>query len=524
MISRRAVLKGAGAALLCAGCPRTTPPPVEPKGDIAGNHFNLGHRVRSGSFPEPSETIERSVVVVGGGMAGLSAVWRLVRAGVTNIQLVELAPEPGGTARGGANAVSAYPWGAHYLPVPNPESTLVIRLLQEMGLADFSNAAAPKFDARWLVHAPEDRLFFRGRWYDGLYLHAGASAQDERELHEFREFVRELRGATGRDGRPAFAIPSAASSRDPEVTRLDGVTMSAFMDQMGWRGERIRRYVDYACKDDYGATLAEVSAWAALHYFCGRRPIITAETDGTHYFTWPEGNQRLVNWLRALVPHLSCGRLVHHVTPDGEVLAFEPATERTVRYRADAVVLATPNHVTRFVTRGAREVFADHAPWLVCNLTLHTRPRRAEPCWNNVIYDSPSQGWVEATHQRFGPAEPTVWTWYAPWSTTQRSALMSASWHDLSRRALKDISRAYGDMTRYAERVDVWRWGHGTVIPRPGVMFSGAREKAGKAMGRVAFAHTDLSGLPLFEEAQYRGVVAAEVCLDRLGVKHDTWV
>jgi hypothetical protein len=33
----------------------------------------------------------------------------------------------------------------------------------------------------------------------------------------------------------------------------------------------------------------------------------------------------------------------------------------------------------------------------------------------------------------------------------------------------------------------------------------------------VFYAHSDLSGLPLFEEAQYRGVLAADRALTRLG-------
>jgi hypothetical protein len=36
-------------------------------------------------------------------------------------------------------------------------------------------------------------------------------------------------------------------------------------------------------------------------------------------------------------------------------------------------------------------------------------------------------------------------------------------------------------------------------------------------IGAVHFAHSDLSGIPLFEEAQARGVHAAEAALRQLG-------
>jgi hypothetical protein len=57
----------------------------------------------------------------------------------------------------------------------------------------------------------------------------------------------------------------------------------------------------------------------------------------------------------------------------------------------------------------------------------------------------------------------------------------------------------------------VFRNGHAMRRPVPGSLFSGQREKlAGFRHPRIALAHADLSGFSLFEEAQYRGVVAAE--------------
>ena len=48
----------------------------------------------------------------------------------------------------------------------------------------------------------------------------------------------------------------------------------------------------------------------------------------------------------------------------------------------------------------------------------------------------------------------------------------------------------------------------------PGIRWYGPREKlAGFRHPRIALAHADLSGFSLFEEAQYPGVIAAEVTL-----------
>jgi len=528
VISRRDALKGLGVlAATAAGCRKTPPEPPTPQGRIHGNDASAGHRVRSGDLPAPSSTVERTVLIVGGGVAGLSAAWRLAAAGVDDIEVVELAPTVGGTARAGKNEVSAFPWGAHYLPVPNPESRIVLRLCEELGIcAPRVGSAPPTFDARHLVFEPENRLFFRGKWYPGLYLTAGASSADVAERAAFDAYIDTLRAAKGRDGRPAFAIPAALSSTDPEFTRLDTLTFAAHLAEKGWTSDRLRWTLDYACRDDYGAGCDTVSAWAGLHYFAGRRPWDTPATRGTVYFSWPEGNARLVAHLRARAPRITCGRIVYRVGQDGTADAFDLATEKSLTYRAQHIICATPNHVTQAITRGQRRKFADHAPWVVANLTLSRRPARAEPCWNSVLVDSQSLGYVEATHQDLGAdhqAKPTVWTWYRAYDLGARAGLLAADWKTLTNTALDDLRRAHPDIRDVVRTADIWRWGHGTIIPRPGVMFGPERAAHLQPMGRVRFAHTDLSGLPLFEEAQYRGVFAAEQILTDLGITHETW-
>ena len=46
--------------------------------------------------------------------------------------------------------------------------------------------------------------------------------------------------------------------------------------------------------------------------------------------------------------------------------------------------------------------------------------------------------------------------------------------------------------------------------PRPGFVWGEARQRLLNAQDRVLFAHSDLSGYSIFEEANYRGVLAAE--------------
>ena len=83
-------------------------------GEMQGASFELGHKLRSGQFPEPARTLHKDVVIVGGGIAGLSAAYTLAKAGQHDFLLLELEAQTGGNSSSGKNEVSAYPWGAHY--------------------------------------------------------------------------------------------------------------------------------------------------------------------------------------------------------------------------------------------------------------------------------------------------------------------------------------------------------------------------------------------------------------------------
>jgi hypothetical protein len=57
------------------------------------------------------------------------------------------------------------------------------------------------------------------------------------------------------------------------------------------------------------------------------------------------------------------------------------------------------------------------------------------------------------------------------------------------------------------------------IRPRVGFQWGGARAKAQEPFGPVHFAHTDLSGVALFEEAFDHGLRAAEEVLHARGAK-----
>jgi hypothetical protein len=156
---------------------------------------------------------------------------------------------------------------------------------------------------------------------------------------------------------------------------------------------------------------------------------------------------------------------------------------------------------------------------MVANIALRGRPASHgfPPAWDNVLYDSPSLGYVTATHQRGIEHGPTVWTYYYPLCESdagrERERLLTGGREEWAEVALADLSRAHPDIRELATRVDVMRWGHAMIRPRPGFVWSEARRNAAQPHGVVHFANTDLSGVALCEEALHHGVRAAEEVL-----------
>jgi len=523
-----AAFLGVPAAL--AACNSQRVPPL-PEGELVGASDVIGHRIRDGLSITPSQDQwhRASVVIVGGGIAGLSAAWQLLKAGLEDFVLIELERAPGGTARSGTSPLIAYPWGAHYLPAPMKQNGALVSLLDEMGVLEGRDSEGePVAAEQFLCRDPEERVFYRGRWYEGLYLHAGASAEDLAQFEAFNAEVGRLVEWRDARGRRAFAIPVATGTDDAEITALDKITMAEWLDRRGWRSERLRWLIDYGCRDDYGLTIDQTSAWAGLFYFCSR--VTKAGAEARPLMTWPEGNGRLVSHLYGKVKSrvrlgLAAAEIIP-TDPNGrrgvDVIAVDTDGRNAVGFHADQVIFAAPHFLSSYVIRPYRENPPPHVAefqygaWMVANLFLKDRPKdRGFPlAWDNVLYESPALGYVVATHQRGLDRGPTVFTYYYPLCDADpreaRSRLLAAGRDEWADIALTDLSRAHPELRSLAERIDVMRWGHAMIRPRPGFVWSEARRAASKPYRGIHFAHTDLSGVALFEEAFYHGTRAAE--------------
>jgi monoamine oxidase len=509
-----------GAAVL-AGCEASHV--IE--GGFTGIDVARGHALRDGTWPSaaPAAARRTRVVIAGGGVAGLAAARALRLAGIDDFVLLELEDMAGGNSRGGAVHGIACPLGAHYLPVPGDAAHEVQDLLEELGLRR-RVAGRWEYDERHLCHSPQERLFFRGTWQDGLLPTQGVG---EATLTQYRLFSQRV-DALRREAR--FSIPTLRAPATQFLLALDAVSFEAWLDREGFTDTQLRWYLDYSCRDDYGAGIAHVSAWAGIHYFASRHGFHAPGDDNAErdaVLTWPEGNGWLTRRLAGpLGDRLKTGHAVTRIadTRSGvEVDAFDVATQSRVRWQAERCIVALPVFLAARAVESPPELLLHaaahlkYAPWLVANVhvraPLADRPGAA-PGWDNVIYGTRGLGYVDARHQTLDPTPAaTVLSWYRPLGRSGydhadgRRLLLDRPWTAWRDELLAELSVPHPDLAGLATRIEITRYGHAMAVPVPGLLGQiGPRDLV--IAGRLVFAHSDWSGYSIFEEAFTRGHLA----------------
>lgn len=550
-------LGGATLAGLAAGCERRpiflAPPVVVHAPGRALGHW-LRDRWRSGapgySDWRSAPALRVDVAIVGSGAAGLACAWRLARAGHRD-HVVLAGPEFLGNAAGTRLGGLPCPGGSHYLPLPSRESVALRALLAEMGVLEGDpGAAAPTYDERVLVSAPSYRVLAAGAWESGSLPLRALTQAGRAQAARFLDRMGLLAAERGADGRRAFVVPLALGSDDAPSQALDRLDAATWLDGEGVTDPALRWYLEYCTRDEFGATLGQVSAWALVHYFASRMGTARNAEPGA-VLTWEDGLAPLARHLA--MPAWNAGRLlpvsverIEHVGDGLRLYGWQQADAiegpalpdlRPVVVRARRVVVATPPFVAgRLVPELAGSASGtprERAPWTVANVLFRgapaerhedaAAPEDAELAWDSIVHGSPALGFVHAQHPRIGldGGGPRVLSAYRAYPSADADALrelgrlQDASGPPDARAWLElvglDLASAYGSRVwDDVLQVQVVVRGHGMAFPAPGFLDDPLRLGLGAADGALRFAHSELSGYSVFEEALWWGSRAAE--------------
>jgi hypothetical protein len=182
----------------------------------------------------------------------------------------------------------------------------------------------------------------------------------------------------------------------------------------------------------------------------------------------------------------------------------------------------------------------NYTPWIVANIFLRDFPKEwGTVAWENVIYDAEfkngalgyvvlpkgrwlapkySAAWLLDLARNFLPNDllctPTVVTYYAalvPQSVDGREDTLrqrGMDWDGWKDSIMSHLRLAHANLDAFVTRIDVRVLGHAMLRPDVRSIW-GAGRPWSLRRDNVYFAHSDMSGLPLFEEACYRGITAA---------------
>jgi monoamine oxidase len=519
-----------GIAAVAGACKRKRSIP----GSILGASAAVGHLLRDKQFAGPSSTEEKQVVIIGAGVSGLSAARYLKQQGINNLVVLELEQHMGGNAANGANAISAFPFGAHYVPIPNNNLQEYLDFLKAAEvITAFTAEGLPLYNEAYLCFDPEERLYINGHWQEGLIPQFGVPANERQQIEAFLAQMQTYRTAKGNDGKEAFAIPVNQSSKDPIYTKLDSLTMKEWLLQQNYTSEYLHWYVNYCTRDDFGTPHHLCSAWAGIHYFAGRKGK-AANADYSDVLTWPEGNgfliQQLSKDLKGCVQTASLVTKVEQAEKHVVIHYYDVQQKKLKEITTAQCIIAVPQFVAaRLLNDEQRKEQVKqnyhYAPWMVANIVTETLEERSgQPLsWDNVLYGSTSLGYVNATHQLLQQHVPVKnFTYYLPLTETttvqdrkQAHEKTQAQW---AAQIINDLKIVHPDIETKVKEINITLWGHAMVQPLPNIIHGSLRNNLSVSLNeRIHFAHTDSAGISIFEEGFYQGLEAAKKVMQYVG-------
>jgi protoporphyrinogen oxidase len=491
-------------------------------GSISGANFSRGHLIRDPQFEGEIIHEEIPIVIIGGGVSGLSAGYHLAKSGVTDFKILDLENRVGGNSSSASNSAGSYPLGAHYVPLASSEATELKEFFRDSGVIVNEDLDNPEYNDFFVCSAPQDRLFLHGRWQENLEPKQGVPIDQQNEFRRFFSLMDKLKISHGKDGLRAFAIPMSRSSKDSKFLKYDQMTMKDFLIKNEFLGEYIHWYVNYCCLDDYGAPMELVSAWAGIHYFASRNGEGKNLTS-SDVITWPQGNGWFVDKLSSKIQNqIQLNSLIYEVIEEDDtylVKTFNFESKKRHFIKCEKVIYASPLFIAKRTVQikalqeKIRKINIEYSPWMTANILFKgSLDDSSTPlCWDNVNYHGKSLGYIYGNHQNVNRVNEKInLTQYWPLikSTPQKARIraLTKTHQEWCEDVISELELTHTDVRERIERIDVSLWGHAMAIPKVGFLNRINQLDDNKSF---IFAHTDHAGVSIFEEAFYQGLNAA---------------
>jgi len=496
----------------------------------AGVGADIGHLVRTplNGQEKISQTFETDVLIIGGGISGLTAGYFLQKQSKLDYKILELDKTIGGNSQSGENSFSKFPYGAHYLPIPNSDDHELIQFLVEKKIINsIDEDGLPFFNEDDLCHDPHERILQNNYWNEGLMPVKNLTPKDKNELDKFLSFAEILKNVKGPNDKYVFQIPIHEGDLNDDWRKLDEISFKQYLIQQGYSSDYLFWYLNYSCRDDFGQGIEHISAFAGLHYFAARRGK-GANCKSNEVLTWAEGNGKLVSLLAETQGNqIHTNQIVRSISvhENGvEIVVQHTSTKEFYLYNAKKIIMAIPFHVRqKLLPLQLKSIQApSHQPWLVSTILLsHFDDKHGFPiCWDNVFKEGKSLGFINNRNQYLGTNTEikNCFTLYMPLDddlpSQTRKNYYTKSDEELKQTILNEWKKYYPNIEDSILELDFMLWGHGMVSPGIHYLCHPERNELRKPIdNKVYFAHTDYSGISIFEEAFWQGKTAVNELL-----------
>ncbi len=441
----------------------------------------------TGTNEEPER---REIVVIGGGLSGLTAAWNLRDRDVV---VLEKDADTGGKIKRADWQGIRYSMGPAYFVLPEDDTAALFKDLE----------------LKW-VEVPEpsnavviDGKFVYNPWTAGVDELPFPKETREKLKKGFKEIA-----ALAAD----IAVPARAS--DAKLLELDKVPAVEFFQQYG---EEMQRIVNPYIRSCFAIEPEEVSALGAITFFA-------CEFD--KIYTFPGGLADITARLtEKLGPKVRTGAYVTEVSVDKDtsgvrVVYRDAASGKPRTIRASAAIVTIAQNAAKYIVKGLSEERRD-----LMSRVYHGGYAVAAIKTNKVVYDGSFDFWMldgpvtdvlvadwvargGKVDPKGAPARKAILNAYMPLGVAGRAELLSKSNDAIKERFIETLAPRLPGLKESLAEIEVFYYGHAMHVAYPGYITEISPKLSEPVEGKIFFAGVELD-LPAIESAIWSGAEAA---------------
>lgn len=465
-----------------------------------------GHRMHTSTQWKNAQTLKSEYLIVGGGIAGLSAAYTLREK---DFYLCEVSENLGGTASSVQWKQTPICHGAHYdLSYPNYYGQEALQVLKEIGVVRYQ-ALTQRWDfvdTQYLINDEYESLsIYQNEEREGVLPNSQA-------VRDFFDITRPYQGK--------LMVPSRLI--DPSLHHFNHESFLSFLRTHLKLDEATQRAMHYQMIDDFGGGISEVSALAGLYYYLSR-PYQQAENP-FQLFSPPQGNFYFGEKLLQQIPPSAVltRHLVSKIIPvkkGFQVEVLDLAEEKKITLFTQKIIYAGQKHALKYTFPQDKQLFEStrYAPWAVINFIVKREALPSESYWQNEVIDASDYflGFVDSATQYATSPDYRILTAYFCFPPEMRETLVTLEDNPqaLIEKTIMQIADYFQIDAQYLADNTLHAMlkimGHAMPIPAPGYLLKDQNQH--RSHPNLVYAGVDNQRLPLLLEAIDSGIQAAQI-------------